>query len=105
MNISRLDLNLLVVFLTIYREGTLTRAASALNLSQPAISHALNVLGFHELSDDQRPSEDIWLDDELLSEHFQAVRERMRRTSSGEQWEDIPGEQNEITKGLRGGTR
>jgi DNA-binding transcriptional LysR family regulator len=44
MNISRLDLNLLVVFLTIYREGTLTRSATLLNLSQPAISHALGRL-------------------------------------------------------------
>lgn len=44
MNISRLDLNLLVVFLTIYREGTLTRSAALLNLSQPAISHALGRL-------------------------------------------------------------
>ena len=44
MNINRLDLNLLVVFLTIYREGTLTRSAALLNLSQPAISHALGRL-------------------------------------------------------------
>lgn len=44
MDISRLDLNLLVVFLTIYREGTLTRAAALLHLSQPALSHALGRL-------------------------------------------------------------
>lgn len=41
MEISRLDLNLLVVFATIYREGTLTRAAASLFLSQPALSHSL----------------------------------------------------------------
>lgn len=44
MDISRLDLNLLVVFATIYREGTLTRAATRLHLSQPALSHALGRL-------------------------------------------------------------
>lgn len=40
-NISRFDLNLLVVFDTICREGGVTRAAEKLNLTQPAISHAL----------------------------------------------------------------
>lgn len=38
---SRVDLNLFVVFDTIYRERNLTRAAEKLNLSQPAVSHAL----------------------------------------------------------------
>ncbi len=37
----RLDLNLLVVLDTIIQEGGVTRAASRLNLTQPAISHAL----------------------------------------------------------------
>ncbi len=40
-NISRLDLNLFVVFDAIYREGSITRAAALLNLTQPAVSHAL----------------------------------------------------------------
>lgn len=37
----RIDLNLFTVFETIYREGSLTRAGEQLNLTQPAISHAL----------------------------------------------------------------
>ena len=44
MHISRLDLNLLVVFDAIYAEGNITRASLQLNLSQPAISHALGRL-------------------------------------------------------------
>lgn len=41
MHLSRIDLNLFVVFDAIYAEGSITRAAKRLNLSQPAISHAL----------------------------------------------------------------
>jgi len=41
MNINRLNLNLLRVFAAIYENGTLTRAAQQLGLSQPAVSHAL----------------------------------------------------------------
>ena len=44
MNLNRMDLNLLVVLETIYSEGSLTRAAVRLHLSQPALSHALNRL-------------------------------------------------------------
>ena len=41
MQLQRIDLNLLVVFDAIYGEGGITRAASKLHLTQPAISHAL----------------------------------------------------------------
>ena len=44
MHISRIDLNLLVVFDTIYAETSITRASRRLNLSQPAVSHALSRL-------------------------------------------------------------
>jgi DNA-binding transcriptional LysR family regulator len=45
--LNRLDLNLLHVFDTIYREGSLTRAARALHLTQPAVSHSLSRLREH----------------------------------------------------------
>ncbi|AOY88477.1 LysR family transcriptional regulator [Marinobacter salinus] len=47
MALNRLDLNLLHVFDTIYREGGLTRAARALHLTQPAVSHSLSRLRDH----------------------------------------------------------
>jgi DNA-binding transcriptional LysR family regulator len=43
----KIDLNLFTVFEAIYREGNISRAASALNLSQPAISHSLAKLRVH----------------------------------------------------------
>jgi DNA-binding transcriptional LysR family regulator len=44
MHISKVDLNLFVVFDAIYAEGGITRASQRLNLSQPAVSHALGRL-------------------------------------------------------------
>jgi DNA-binding transcriptional LysR family regulator len=44
MHLAKIDLNLFVVFATIYAEGGITRASRRLNLSQPAISHALGRL-------------------------------------------------------------
>ncbi|MGB2742771.1 MAG: LysR family transcriptional regulator [Cognaticolwellia sp.] len=40
----KVDLNLFVVFEAIYCEGNITKAASSLNLSQPAVSHSLSKL-------------------------------------------------------------
>ncbi|WP_396655840.1 LysR family transcriptional regulator [Microbacterium sp.] len=42
-----LDLNLLHTFTVVYRLGSITAAAEALNLSQPAVSHALKRLRQH----------------------------------------------------------
>ena len=44
MHLSQVDLNLFVVLEAIYREGNITRAGLQLNLTQPAISHALKRL-------------------------------------------------------------
>lgn len=41
VHLSRVDLNLFVVFDAIFSEGSITRAGRQLSLSQPAISHAL----------------------------------------------------------------
>jgi DNA-binding transcriptional LysR family regulator len=50
MNLRALDLNLLLVFEAIFREGSVARAAERLHLSQPATSHALSRLR-HRLKD------------------------------------------------------
>lgn len=60
MHIERLDLNLFKVFEAILREGGITSAARALNLSQPAVSHALRRLREH-------------LDDPLFQRQGQAM--------------------------------
>ncbi len=44
MHLGKVDLNLFVVLEAIYREGNITRAGQQLNLTQPAISHALKRL-------------------------------------------------------------
>ncbi len=44
LNISRADLNLLVVFDAVARTRSVTTAAASLSLSQPAVSHALKRL-------------------------------------------------------------
>ena len=41
MHLSRIDLNLLVVFDAVFTAGSITAASRKLNLSQPAVSHAL----------------------------------------------------------------
>lgn len=41
MHLSRIDLNLLVVFDAVFAAGSITGASRRLNLSQPAVSHAL----------------------------------------------------------------
>ena len=60
MHLAKVDLNLFVVFDTIYAEGGITRAGRRLNLSQPAISHALGRLR-------------TMLDDPLFTRHGHAM--------------------------------
>jgi DNA-binding transcriptional LysR family regulator len=51
IDINRLDLNLLRVFVALWEEGSVTAAANRLGLGQPSISHALGRL--REAVDDQ----------------------------------------------------
>lgn len=44
MRLERVDLNLFVLFDAIYREGSVTKVAQRLNLTQPAVSNALSRL-------------------------------------------------------------
>ncbi len=44
MQLSKVDLNLFIVFDVIYRERNLTKAAEALHITQPAVSNALSRL-------------------------------------------------------------
>ena len=41
MNLQRLDLNLLRIFVAVHAHGSVTAAAAAMHLSQPAVSNAL----------------------------------------------------------------
>lgn len=55
------------------------------------------------MPDNDRPGEEIWLDDELLVEHFDWVRARHARSSG---WESVPdaddeGTENELLKDVR----
>jgi hypothetical protein len=68
-----------------------------------AVAHALSVLGWLELSEEDRPPEEIWLDAELVNAHFEVVSERYKNESAG--METVPEAEmteNELTKGLRG---
>jgi len=58
-----------------------------------------------ELSDEDQPPEEIWLDPEALTAHFADVKERWKAGSSGgkdwERIEDAPMTENELAKEWR----
>jgi hypothetical protein len=58
------------------------------------------------MTDDMRPPQEIWLDDEAIADHFDSVKARLSSGSgnagSSEDWEEVP-VQNELTRGLRKG--
>jgi hypothetical protein len=66
-----------------------------------AISHALTVLSWFELPEDDQPPEHIWSDAEAVNDHFTMVRERHKNPGL----ESIPegGEmmQNALTADLK----
>lgn len=53
------------------------------------------------MTEQDRPPESIWLNDEALDEHFAAVKARYASGSSGT--ESVPLSQNELTRELREG--
>jgi hypothetical protein len=62
----------------------------------------MNVLGFYELLDEDRPPERIWLDDEALEAHWSSVTARREAGSRGvESVPAAPLEQNELTRDLK----
>jgi hypothetical protein len=77
-------------------EGDIGKSPWYLNV---AIGHAATILGWMELPDDKRPPEDIWLQSELLEDHFDRV---FPKNESEERAEKVPMMSNELTKGIRG---
>lgn len=66
------------------------------------MSHALSVLSWMELPEDEQPPESIWLNPELLNDHFESLAAKRKAQASGtETVEDAPMLQNEITKSWR----
>lgn len=69
------------------------------------MNHALQLIGFMELPEEDRPPERIWRNPKRLNEHFDAVRHRYAAKSRGEtplDSGDGGGEmQNPATAGLR----
>lgn len=61
------------------------------------MSHALTVLSWFELLEDERPPERIWLDDDAIGEHFERVDQARK---SGTKYDAVPDadmDQNELT--------
>lgn len=66
------------------------------------MNHALSILNWMELPDEDRPAEHIWLDAELLDDHFTSLASRREAKAQGmETVDDAPMMQNEITKSWR----
>lgn len=70
-----------------------------------AVSHALMILGFFEMPEEDRPPERIWKIPRLLNDHFEIVRNRREAKSKGMEPIDDDGSggqmQNPVTAGLR----
>ena len=53
------------------------------------------------MSEQDRPAEAIWLDDDALNEHFERVKARYSSGSSDGE-DAVPMQQNELTRDLKG---
>lgn len=65
------------------------------------MSHALSVLGWLEMTEDDQPPEEIWLDPEAIAAHFETVREKYEQKAQGVEVPEGDLADNEITRGLR----
>jgi hypothetical protein len=68
------------------------------------MQHALAVLAWHELPEEDIPPQHLWLDDEAINEHFEKVRDRRASGSGPADLESVPQpdlEQNELTAQYR----
>ena len=97
MNLSRLDLNLLLVFTAIYNEKTITKAAEKLNLSQSAVSNALNRLRytldddlFFRASDMMKPTKRA----EELAYPIQNALDQIEQSLSSEEFSPLTSERS-----------
>lgn len=63
-----------------------------------AIRHALNVLSWLEMREEDQPSPEIWLNSEAINAHMERIQEKYR-SPDNETVEDL--DQNELTRNLR----
>lgn len=64
----------------------------------------MTILSYWELSEEDRPPEEYWGDDDALEEWFKAVKARHGTPGSGsEPLEDVPQTGNEYVKEFLGG--
>jgi hypothetical protein len=65
------------------------------------VRHAMVVLSFDELPEDERPAKRIWLDPKKLKDHFAWVRRKREREMKGDRSDDVDDTvENEAAKGL-----
>ena len=54
-----------------------------------------------EMRDEDAPSEDIWLDQEALNDHFLRLKEKYSSPSGSQPMELVDLDQNEMTRDLK----
>lgn len=65
-----------------------------------AIRHALNVLSWFEMRDEDRPPRAIWMNPMAIGDHFDRVRDKYATPGAAVEY-DADLDQNDLTKGLR----
>lgn len=62
------------------------------------IRRSMIFLGFEEMPQEDRPPRKIWMDDKLLVEHFNRLREKRSAEAGGDSVSREPMEQNSLAK-------